>query len=896
MTDFNYKFSIVMAVYNVDLFLDEAIQSLVKQTIGFEKNVQLILVDDGSTDVSGTICDRYAQNYPKNILVIHKENGGVSSARNAGIPFIQGKYVNFLDSDDKLTVNALSEVYDFFENNYSEIDVVSIPLKFFDGQTGGHILNYKFQNGTRVIDLQKEYECIQLSLPSAFIKQQDAKQICFDTRLHYAEDAKECLKILINRMKLGVVAEPSYLYRRRTQGEQSAIQKSGLTKDWYLEYIELFSRDVLDYSRQQKGFIPKFLQYSVIYDLQWRITTNSKKIKSILSEEEFKVFKKKLFALLAYIDDEVILTQSNIYPEHKCYLLSKKYDVTPYYLNCNKNLAVCVDKSFIIMESNIKTELDFMEEEGNDLVIEGIVYSLIPTDGKESNVFLHVDKQFISCATYRVPVKDVLCLDDIAMCAIGFKGVIKKYKQYPVFNVNIFVDCQGIRVQKQSLRTGPYFPVTASVKNAYAYQNGYIFSFEKNCFKAYKAGINDYIKHEITFLKQLKRINSKPTKKAFVARCAYHIAKWFKRKPIWLLSDRINKADDNGEALFKYLSEKKVPENLYFVIRKDSADYNTVKKYGKVLNHFSKIHKFMHLLADATVSAAGDAYVTRPYGPSSVYYQDILTQQKHVFLQHGIIKDDLSDWLNKYSKNLDMFVTSAIPEYQSILSCAYYYDEKVVKLTGLPRYDRLYDNKKRIITIMPTWRGYLTQQNNNETIDGIKRYDETFKETTYFKFYDELLNSKKLIDAAIKCGYSLQFMPHPNLINFVNWFRKNENVTFCSIQTKYRQIFAESALVVTDYSSVAFDFAYLRKPVVYCQFDREEFFENHTYTEGYFDYERDGFGEVTYNQEDLINCLIEYMKNDCKLKGKFKHRMENFFAFNDRNNCERVYEEIIKLF
>ena len=62
MTDFNYKFSIVMAVYNVDLFLDEAIQSLVKQTIGFEKNVQLILVDDGSTDVSGTICDRYAQN------------------------------------------------------------------------------------------------------------------------------------------------------------------------------------------------------------------------------------------------------------------------------------------------------------------------------------------------------------------------------------------------------------------------------------------------------------------------------------------------------------------------------------------------------------------------------------------------------------------------------------------------------------------------------------------------------------------------------------------------------------------------------------------------------------------------------------------------------------------
>ena len=92
------------------------------------------------------------------------------------------------------------------------------------------------------------------------------------------------------------------------------------------------------------------------------------------------------------------------------------------------------------------------------------------------------------------------------------------------------------------------------------------------------------------------------------------------------------------------------------------------------------------------------------------------------------------------------------------------------------------------------------------------------------------------------------------------------------------------------------DFSYLRKPVVYCQFDDVEFMSGgHVYIEGYFDYERDGFGEVCYDEESLIDTLIEYMKNGCKLKDKYRERIDNFFAFNDRNNCQRVYEEILKL-
>ncbi len=87
--------------------LREAVESLVAQDIGFDR-IQLILVDDGSTDESGAICDEYAARYPDNVLALHRENAGVSAARNAGIEHARGRYVNFMDSDDRLSPHTIS--------------------------------------------------------------------------------------------------------------------------------------------------------------------------------------------------------------------------------------------------------------------------------------------------------------------------------------------------------------------------------------------------------------------------------------------------------------------------------------------------------------------------------------------------------------------------------------------------------------------------------------------------------------------------------------------------------------------------------------------------------------------------------------------------------------------
>lgn len=127
-----YKVSVVTAVYNVEEYLQEMIESVIAQTIGFE-NIQLILIDDGSQDNSGQICDQYALQYPENIIVIHKENGGVSSARNEGLRYVKGEYINFTDADDMLENNALELMFAYLKENEEKIDLVAIPLKLLGG-------------------------------------------------------------------------------------------------------------------------------------------------------------------------------------------------------------------------------------------------------------------------------------------------------------------------------------------------------------------------------------------------------------------------------------------------------------------------------------------------------------------------------------------------------------------------------------------------------------------------------------------------------------------------------------------------------------------------------------------------------------------------------------------
>ena len=180
-----FVFSIIIAVYNTGRYLDDSIGSLVNQSISFE-NIQIILVNDGSIDNSEELCLNYKNEYPKNIIYIRIEHGGVSKARNEGLKYAKGQFINFLDADDKWDNKALAYVLLFFEMN-KNVDIVAGRLLFFEAINSYHPLDYKFYK-TRVVNLTKEYNCIHLSGPSSFFRNSLIKGRKFPENVFSGED------------------------------------------------------------------------------------------------------------------------------------------------------------------------------------------------------------------------------------------------------------------------------------------------------------------------------------------------------------------------------------------------------------------------------------------------------------------------------------------------------------------------------------------------------------------------------------------------------------------------------------------------------------------------------------------------------------------------------------
>lgn len=313
--------------------------------------------------------------------------------------------------------------------------------------------------------------------------------------------------------------------------------------------------------------------------------------------------------------------------------------------------------------------------------------------------------------------------------------------------------------------------------------------------------------------------------------------------------------------------------------------------------YHSLLHKILSLLCEKKISSQADEYAFNRFFDMACMLKDIQHRQLFIFLQHGVTKDDSSTWLKRSDVDIRLFITATHMEYRSILDFPYGYNENNVQCTGFPRYDYLYDAQvqKQIITFMPTWRLYLTGGYDDYT--DTRKVKSKFQDSSYCRMYREVFSNSWLLEMAKSYGYVIQVMPHPAMPEeCFEHLICGDQIRILKRHIRYKEVFAESSMVITDYSSAVFDFAYLRKPVLYYQPDGEEFFSGkHVYRKGYFDYEKDGFGEVSYTSSELIERIIDYMQNGCRMKDLYRERVERTFPYNDCRNCMRVYEEIKKL-
>lgn len=228
----NSKISIIVPVYNVEKYLRRCIDSLIIQTY---KNIEIILVDDGSKDDSGNICDLYKKE-DKRIKVIHKENGGLSSARNAGLKKITGSFVMFVDSDDYVDKNIIQILYDEIISTNSDMSICSYYSVNNNIKTCPEFSCKKFvvENSNKFYNLYNEYSGVTVS---SCMKLFDVKLFnnVFFTEGDIHEDEIIILDILKKAKRIAYNLEPLYYYEMR---EGSITKKFDIRKLDVLYYMD----------------------------------------------------------------------------------------------------------------------------------------------------------------------------------------------------------------------------------------------------------------------------------------------------------------------------------------------------------------------------------------------------------------------------------------------------------------------------------------------------------------------------------------------------------------------------------------------------------------------------------------------------------------------------------
>lgn len=371
----------------------------------------------------------------------------------------------------------------------------------------------------------------------------------------------------------------------------------------------------------------------------------------------------------------------------------------------------------------------------------------------------------------------------------------------------------------------------------------------------------------------------------------------FLPKDIWIISERLDQAQDNGIAFFEYMNSNQSQITTYYLLQKDCNKIENVQSIGKVLIQGTFKHKIIFL--KSKVVASTEKNMIEPWGSNIFYkfFQRVFPKKLKVFLQHGITDKDVSSVYGKNVSNIDLFVTATKVEKEFIEEKFGYKNDEIGNV-GFCRYDKILNlkenlEKENIILYIPTWRRNLFNLSKIHDKKYIEEARKNFIKSEYYKTIQDLINNIKLNHILEKYNYKFIMVTHHGINELADILNTNfSNIEiYKSEEVIIQQILVKSKIFITDYSSIHFDSAYIHNKNIYYQFDEKEFYKNHA-GKSYFNYVRDGFGPVVTTKEDLISVIEKSINDNCE-ENKYTDRIDKFFQFKDGNNSKRLYELIL---
>ncbi len=775
--------------------------------------LEVLLIDDGSTDGSGELCMRFAKKHPE-VRYFRQENQGVSAARNVGLRHASGKYIFFLDADDCLADGTIEEVVKFFDSVQEETDLVTYRIEtIYNGRVLPPHFRYRYLKESGVYDL-REWPYIGQTTMNIAVRNRFEKNILFDESRNFSEDQKYCCDILGNGLKMGFCGKGKYIYYRSPGSSSGRLAGACYIFEQCMEFFEEL------FGRYQE--VPAAFQGLYVNDLYWKMADN------ILfpyhyAPEEFDRAVGRIRALLARCDNQVILEHPQIDFFEKFYLLWLK---SPDSLQCfvSRELFGLRDKSrAALCERSVELVITRVRAMEGRVTICGFI---------KSAFFRFYDGEPALCAVENGGERARrLSLRESSHCYYRSRHKTQRFFAFQYQAETADIRRVGFRVGF----AGNWYPVR------YYFMPLTPFSADRSV-RYTGRGIRVRLADDGFLFENIRQK---------------------RERRIWLYYDCAGVARDNGYLQFVHDVALEDGVERYYIVSdpRQAEDRGFRKHYVKF---GSRRHRRLLTQCEKVITAYIEENNILPYRPQEYGRIAPKLRFETIYLQHGVLHIRMP-W--KYSPErimADRIVVSAKQEANLYVESGFARESLIP--CRMPRFDSLDRNRKKEKRILfaPSWRSYLIGPN---TSGHWQPLPEKFLASTYYRKIQEFLKMPELDCLLNQSGYVLELKLHPIFEPYRKYFFCNG--TSVRIAQQIRE--EDYGLMITDFSSFLYDFLYLKTPVISFIPDIMEFLAG---MNGYRELNegKDYREKVTTTPEQLYRSIERYLQ-----KGEYTGPEADFF-------------------
>lgn len=870
--DYKYRVSVIVPVFNAQKYLCTCLDSLVGQTIE-QKDMQVILIDDGSTDGSAEICRGYCEKH-SNFVYKRIENSGVSAARNCGLKISEGKYIMYLDSDDTLSDVSVLSVADFFDGVYDEVDLVAY---FIQPHKNGTLLKpparySKILTHSGVFDLEENPYITQTTM-NICVKNMFSDNILFNEKMSCQEDQEYINRVLMSKLRIGYCSRACYMYNRDNENScfSTKFHSYYLFEGTMKYFEELFA--------QFEDRVPRYFQAVFFHDLRWKLT-DKRLYPFHYKKAKFEKAVNRIKKLLARVDTDIIVNNPSIRKSHVHYWLNMKPNVYPTVYVDKDSVDVLADGRTIEQNSRVSMRLIRIS------VLDNGWFRIRCECGM--GVFNYMDKAPLIYAVENGQDKKKMVL-----YRSGFSYVGTDIKTNKVYGFEYSFDPQQVKslsfravIDSYSFDVRIGFMWSAVFRHKirfYAFaKGGYVISYYNDTLLFEKKTKDEIRALE---LKNAKALNQDTH--SYELKCAAIERR--EKSRIWLYCDfsSVVKSnayyqfqndfghDDNTERYYIYTRPYSEIENLF-----------TDEQKNRLVEFGSYEHRVLYLSAQIIFTSFPEREKYSPFFLESeeMKYIDI-EHFRTVYLQNEIMKFSCPDRFSAEKNVCDKVVVSSPFEVQNLTGKYRFKEDELIK-TGMPKLSFLDRNVKagERVLFAPLWRSYFSPEGSTDKV-----IISVFDSSDYCKGIKAFLNDDRLYEVLEKSGIVLDFLLVEGASAFFDDLPEEKKKHINLIEGDVRA--EDYKLLITDFSDLAFDFAFLSRPVLYFVPDYPQFKSGMgLYRSLDLPFDK-AFGPFSSKARVAVEEFIKLAQNGFVAEPQYMDRMKEFY-FQQMSFAEGIYNYV----